>query len=196
MKPKRQATCCPDKPHAAKGLCDTHYRQKLNETGPRATCHPKRRRYTEAGECHPCYERRREKEVVPRAKCHPERFQVTADGLCDTCYRKWLVDNGPRATCHPECPRYILEGLCKPCWRRRKLYRMEPHQYDTMLANQGGRCAVRDCKAEPTDVDHCHKTGVVRGLLCNQHNRVAGQANDDPVILRNTAEYLEKHQAA
>jgi hypothetical protein len=45
--------------------------------------------------------------------------------------------------------------------------------YERMLAAQGGGCAI--CGAKPKSrrlhVDHDHRTGTVRGLLCFQHNR-------------------------
>lgn len=50
---------------------------------------------------------------------------------------------------------------------------MEPGEYDGFLALQGGRCAL--CAQLPAEgktlyVDHCHNTGVIRGLLCNTCN--------------------------
>jgi hypothetical protein len=41
-------------------------------------------------------------------------------------------------------------------------------------------------------VDHCHKTGKVRGLLCEECNLAVGNARDDPATLRNLATYLER----
>ena len=46
-------------------------------------------------------------------------------------------------------------------------------QYDLLLANQDGHCAL--CPSEPKTrrlhVDHDHRTGKVRGLLCHRCNR-------------------------
>jgi hypothetical protein len=42
--------------------------------------------------------------------------------------------------------------------------------YEAMLAKQGERCALcADEMARPV-VDHCHQTGVVRGILCHPCN--------------------------
>lgn len=62
-----------------------------------------------------------------------------------------------------------------------------------MLERQRGRCAT--CR-EPLDqskfrVDHCHKTGVVRGLLCNWCNLAIGMFRDDPLRMRAAADYVE-----
>jgi hypothetical protein len=46
-------------------------------------------------------------------------------------------------------------------------------QYEAMLAAQGGGCAIcgNPPKTRRLDVDHDHRTGKVRGLLCHRCNR-------------------------
>ena len=67
-----------------------------------------------------------------------------------------------------------------------------------ILHRQGGWCAI--CKTEvhfnerrrnSAVVDHCHETGVVRGILCNHCNCGLGMFKDKPNVLRNAAEYLQ-----
>lgn len=76
-----------------------------------------------------------------------------------------------------------------------------------MLDEQGGVCPI--CGVTPEEqnwaankgtqestslaVDHCHKTGTVRGLLCGQCNIVLGHVNDDPRVLENMIAYLAQH---
>ena len=76
----------------------------------------------------------------------------------------------------------------------RRKYGITLSDYDEMFRSQKGKCAV--CGIEHSggkrfDVDHCHSTGVVRGLLCTNCNRMIGHANDDPQRLRSAAQYLE-----
>lgn len=64
-----------------------------------------------------------------------------------------------------------------------------------MLNSQNNVCLV--CK-EPSKmrglaVDHDHKTGRVRGLLCISCNGALGMVNDSPQVLRLLAEYLENN---
>lgn len=91
---------------------------------------------------------------------------------------------------------------CKPCQRaygterRLKLnFGITWDEYDLMLACQDGRCAI--CGGKPRkynlSVDHDHKTGEIRGLLCSRCNhKLLGSANDDPARLRRAANYLEE----
>lgn len=55
-----------------------------------------------------------------------------------------------------------------------KLLRDNRHRYEEMLAAQNGHCALCPRKPAPNrrlDMDHNHKTMVIRGLLCVQCNR-------------------------
>ena len=57
------------------------------------------------------------------------------------------------------------------------LYAMTPDDYDRMLNDQEGRCAI--CRTpQPVgkrlNIDHDHKTGKVRGLLCIKCNVALG----------------------
>lgn len=70
---------------------------------------------------------------------------------------------------------------------------------DAMLERQGGKCAI--CRAETTfrgrggaHLDHCHKTGKIREVLCSSCNQALGAFNDDPNLLRRAASHIEKHR--
>ena len=80
--------------------------------------------------------------------------------------------------------------------RLQRLYGITAAQYDALLAYQGGVCAVCDKPPGKTrlNVDHDHKTGLVRGLLCWQCNRRVIADHRDPdgtFLLRQAAQYLE-----
>lgn len=63
-----------------------------------------------------------------------------------------------------------------------------------MLANQQNACGI--CRIPITNgqqaaLDHCHKTGNVRAVLCKKCNSLLGFANDDVQILTNAILYLQ-----
>ncbi|MEU0413022.1 endonuclease VII domain-containing protein [Streptomyces griseorubiginosus] len=69
-------------------------------------------------------------------------------------------------------------------------YGLTEAQRDEMVASQMGLCVI--ClKAPAVHVDHCHKTGRVRGVLCFNCNSAIGKLGDDPDAVRRAAAYLE-----
>ncbi len=106
-----------------------------------------------------------------------------------------------------------LHSYCRPCVRkkaresyernkqqsreaaRERRYGISAEEYERMLRAQGRACAL--C-ARPLDggkhthTDHCHETGVVRGLLCASCNTSLGKLGDDVVSLERAAEYLRE----
>lgn len=116
--------------------------------------------------------------------------------------------------------RLYLRSYCKVCqaervkaWqqtdrgkaRRRagdlRRYGITAEDYAAMLVKQNGVCAI--CRrperhrhyltgnVRPLVVDHCHRTGRVRGLLCSLCNRAIALFDDDPLRLHAAASYLE-----
>lgn len=76
-------------------------------------------------------------------------------------------------------------------------YGITQDDYEKLLADQGGACAI--CRSpEPEhralDVDHCHVTGRVRGLLCNPCNRALGKFRDNIPRIVAAVAYLVKPQ--
>lgn len=69
--------------------------------------------------------------------------------------------------------------------------------YKHLFDLQGGVCAI--CQSPENgryahlSVDHDHDTGKIRGLLCNNCNRGIGLLKDDPKILEQAKEYIEKY---
>jgi len=112
----------------------------------------------------------------------------------------------------PGCVEYLSLAMfhsgarsCKEC-RKSTLrssslkykYGITPGQYDELLVSQGDACAIclRVLKTRHYAVDHNHKTGEVRGLLCSTCNKdILGKSKDDPAMLRRAADYLEQPPA-
>lgn len=91
-----------------------------------------------------------------------------------------------------ENPKRFYEGN-----RKRKLQRefgITVEEFDRMFAAQGSRCAIcgtDDFGGAYAHVDHCHQTGLVRGLLCVRCNQGLGFFKDDPDRMRAAIAYLE-----
>lgn len=79
---------------------------------------------------------------------------------------------------------------------RLKQFGLTVDQFNAMLLAQNNLCQV--CKQPETNgkrlsVDHSHRTGKVRGLLCNRCNVLLGWASDNEVLLGLAADYLRQN---
>ena len=81
-------------------------------------------------------------------------------------------------------------------WARhlKRSYDLTKETYQTIYEEQEGKCAL--CRRLPKKicVDHCHKTGKVRGLLCSECNVGLGKLGDNIEALQRAIEYLKKAQ--
>ena len=57
--------------------------------------------------------------------------------------------------------------------------------------SKGATCGYAPSADEHLDVDHCHDTGQVRGLLCRACNTTLGKVKDNTDTLRSMIDYLE-----
>lgn len=76
-------------------------------------------------------------------------------------------------------------------------------EYKNMIEKQNNLCII--CNKSETSIaksgvtktlaiDHCHKTGKIRDLLCSKCNVGLGNFNDDIELIKKAILYLEKHQ--
>lgn len=80
----------------------------------------------------------------------------------------------------------------------KRAYGLGFKEYEEMLFSQNGVCAI--CSGHPPknqhktrlNIDHCHATGKVRGLLCDACNRAIGLLKDSPDLLNKAISYLAR----
>jgi hypothetical protein len=107
---------------------------------------------------------------------------------------------------HPQCKQCTSDGakLNRAKSKARALkrfYGMTETEYQTMLDQQGGVCAI--CQRTETrmqngsivhlSVDHDHKTGKIRALLCYRCNSGLAHFREDTALLEGAVAYLKKH---
>ena len=82
--------------------------------------------------------------------------------------------------------------------RIRRVYGLEPQEYESILREQDGVCAIcgagrPSSRTSRLHVDHAHGSKKVRGLLCTNCNNGLGRFKDDPELLVKAAVYLRRH---
>ena len=122
-----------------------------------------------------------------RNRANPEANRARA--------RRWAQQNPERRAARARAYQASgRKGIANRKSHLKRKFGISLEEYDAMLAEQGGVCAV--CSRPPTPgislhVDHDHGTGRIRGLLCFRCNNALGDLEDDPALLRAAAHYLE-----
>jgi len=105
--------------------------------------------------------------------------------------REWRAANPEKVKAIKDKRRYA--DYLTTCKRK---YGITQQEFEAMLESQGQKCVicrldldfnVRDAKP---NVDHCHKSGYVRGILCGKCNSMLGYSQDDVSILEAAIIYL------
>lgn len=95
---------------------------------------------------------------------------------------------------HSRCKRCSIEGAREQ--QVLKTYGLTMVQYQNYFdAARGvcGLCGKTPIRSSNLELDHCHKTGKVRGVLCGSCNKGLGFLQDNPDLLRRAAIWIEQH---
>jgi len=125
---------------------------------------------------------------------------------CQDCRERKRVHGATRRTKMTEEERELLNlqkrllrkqrhPKYRDWWLQRK-YNITSQDYERLLKEQKWLCAIchqpNRGRWKVLSVDHDHRTGKVRGLLCTHCNRQLGFLRDDPVRMHNLIRYLNK----
>jgi len=124
--------------------------------------------------------------------------------------RKWASENTDKIKAHLDKTR--LKNREKILKRSQESYKKNPtkyrnqflkyrygitlDEYNQMLISQNGVCQIcnKSCPSGyALSVDHCHRTGKVRGLLCVECNTGIGKLKDSVELLSKAIEYIKKY---
>jgi Recombination endonuclease VII len=114
-------------------------------------------------------------------------------GLCIRCGKEKSEERKAFIEC-TECAKAPIITPEERLLKLLQLYELSPEEYNQMLENQEGTCAICQEVTKTLNIDHCHITGKVRGILCGNCNRALGLFKDSPNTLGNAIAYLHKHQ--
>lgn len=202
MRKEHEACTQPNcgRPHKARGYCQTHYMQFRRgvsvTSGIRSRVREKPPECAEAGCLEP---------VKAKGLCKAHYQRLLRHG--HTLYRNRKTE--PKICGISSCDSHIYAlGLCHAHYikqRKWKSFGIDAAKYQDMLASQRGVCAIchqperspdkASGKTRDLAIDHDHKTGAVRELLCSNCNRALGLFKDDPALLDAAKAYLAKHLA-
>jgi hypothetical protein len=182
IRPKKKPLCHPDKPYGSRDLCTNCYVRFLHKNNPR------------------------------KAKCHPDKPHYGKD-LCWSCYYKLKYSKNPE---YNRKKRIINKrwrdnnwtaehALVKKLGRIKRVYNLSEEAYNNLYNIQNGKCAICDTPGKSLYdpgrqhnlklfIDHCHKTSLVRGLLCNSCNSAIGLLRERIDLFYKAAAYIELYK--
>ena len=105
------------------------------------------------------------------------RHPKSKDGLQSYC-----------RSCSKEAARNFF--IKNPGYDRKRTYGLDQGAYESLIQRQDGKCKICQTVMEKPHVDHDHKTGAIRGLLCNHCNLGLGHFFDNPDLLERAKGYL------
>jgi len=117
------------------------------------------------------------KEIKPHSAFSKDKTNIS--GLCTTCKEcASFLSRKYHKEYKAGTPEYVYSIKNR---RLKKDYGITVEQYNEMLAIQNYKCKICDVDiTEKPNLDHCHKTGKVRSMLCSNCNRGIGHLQDNP----------------
>ncbi len=196
-------------PAFCRGWCAKHYQSWRTKGAPVSSSAPHRGKPCTVEDCdqpnrgngyclkhYTRLRRRGSTDLIPRPVVHhlSDVDKENLTGVCVLCGPveiKRVGKNQQRLVCKPS---YNLGQKLIERKSRLKEFGLTLEDYELMMKEQDGVCYL--CKKECATgrslaMDHSHKTGKLRRLLCSNCNRGLGNFQDDPVILRAAADYVE-----
>ena len=149
------------------------------------------------------------KEVKSRSEFYRNRSCST--GLkpnCKQCEKKMAEPH--KAKMLAKLKQWAIENPELDKKNRRERYFKSTHgitmaERSAMIEKQNGQCAIcgkvpvlspkpQNGREEALCIDHCHRTGKVRGMLCDRCNTALGIFQDSETILQAAINYLREHE--
>ena len=122
------------------------------------------------------------------------RRDVSRDGRirCRTC-RDWKPLDEFYLQHSKVTGRKYHASHCDPCRKAKMVARrvgITVDEYRAVLAKSNGVCPICEQPIDKPNIDHCHASMQIRGVLCTRCNSGLGQFRDSPEILQRAARYL------
>lgn len=126
--------------------------------------------------------------VPCRQKYQRERRQANLEKVRAYDRQRYQSDPSRRAT-------RVRNPMVRLKYRLQRDYGMTLADYTELVGRTNGLCAICGETPKRSVVDHDHKTGRVRGILCANCNSGIGLLGDNPATIRAAIDYLQKYEA-
>jgi hypothetical protein len=130
------------------------------------------------------------KKCAPSVLIKKEKYNLDTK-VCKSCLRELNVKSfSLTGSGH-------VKSSCITCSNLKNVFNITYFDYTDMLRKQNNSCdicGVKHTEEKKLVVDHCHKTGKVRALLCSKCNTGIGMFNENKEYLLNAIKYIKKNE--
>lgn len=117
----------------------------------------------------------RKEKIKAESRVRKAAWYLLNKAKADAASRSWRLRNAHTYAVHVLSKRYDISKA----------------EASILIADKEKGCKVCGRKSKRMHVDHDHKTGRVRGVLCHGCNATLGFAADNPAVLKQLARYVE-----
>lgn len=104
--------------------------------------------------------------------------------ICEKCHARYIAFGAKQKWCRTCVPNKNSRAIMRR-------YNISLPEYTSILMRTDGKCPI--CRSRKAcAVDHCHRTGKIRGILCNFCNMILSVV-ENPELLKSAQEYLAKY---
>lgn len=114
-----------------------------------------------------------------------DRQRWTRRLKCNTCRKK---EEAKRYRENPDCK--LRMQIRARDYNLKKIYNLTFEEVQKLIIEQNNQCKICNKIMQKPNVDHCHESGKVRGLLCWNCNVALGYFKDNINNLSNAIKYL------
>jgi len=143
-----------------------------------------------------CHKERCRQRAKMYEKVEAALSEVGYEKVCKACRRLMPA----RMFCRQSANADYLRNICKECiskYMRLKKYNLSEESIKQMLSVE--TCQMPGCgkklrNGQGTHIDHCHKTGKVREVLCQKCNLMLGYIEKNLHLVQPMLDYIAKHK--
>lgn len=148
--------------------------------------------------CKPCHQKRwrSNKELPELVETYGNSYRTTqsippAYKRCQSC-RKLLERKDFTIPTRFQCPRELSSSTCVECRVNKNTLPLVRRDKEFLIQLFNGMCCScgEPALGKAGHIDHCHRTGVIRGVLCSRCNLALGLLRDDRDVIRLLGQYL------
>jgi hypothetical protein len=133
--------------------------------------------------------------VLNTKRWRDKKWENENPGKVKESYRKYYQKNKEKKLEY--CKEQYLKNKEHRKWAAiKRKYGITKDDFDKLFKAQNESCAIcgkKDFTQWTLNIDHCHTTGKVRGILCNNCNTAIGALQEDVTILLNAIKYIHRH---